>query len=155
MIDLYNSSKYFSGIEIIVNMESFFKNNISASQLSQDSLDVMKQIDNAILLDKGLGTIQTPFGICNINDLSTGCKTVISAIFINEHKDKFISLRAIDATEAGPNAIELLFEYIERTNMNISVVVEHDDIFTCKDRLYRINGEYTVNSLLFMTEVEE
>lgn len=61
---------------------------------------IIKQIDSAVIIDDD--KIQTPFGIASIEDLSTGCKTLIN---INHNPNKIISI-----VECGDNAIDCLFE---------------------------------------------
>lgn len=153
MVNLYKSTKYFNKNEIMDNPEMFFINRISSKDLSDDSIKVMHTIDKAVLLDKSTGKIQTPFGICSIEDLSTGCKIAICIIYLNEHRDRFSQIKAVNATEAGVNALDSLFDYIEKNNFNIGIITEQEDIFDCKDRIYKINGKYMVDSLLTMHKV--
>lgn len=74
MIKLYTSKKYFQPEETITDNESFFNNSVSPIVLDDYSLEVIANIDKAILLDKKIGTIQTPYGITNIDSLSTDAK---------------------------------------------------------------------------------
>lgn len=67
----------------------FFINRISASDLSPDSLRMLKIIDNATLLDIKSSKIETPFGICSIDDISTGCKVAVCIVYLNEHRKDF------------------------------------------------------------------
>lgn len=66
----------------------------------------MLDIDNAKLIDKRTGKIETPYGITDIKDLSTGCKTVLNYIFMVENPEMYSIVKAINATECGWNALE-------------------------------------------------
>ncbi|GFI11127.1 hypothetical protein IMSAGC007_03600 [Lachnospiraceae bacterium] len=149
MIRLFTSTNYFKPEEIIIDNESFF-DNIDIDALSQKSIDVMEQIDKAKLLDLNTGKIETPFGIAGVTDLSTGCKTVINTIYIYENPNAFPTVKAINATECGSNALEVLFDVLESNNINLSIVLEHeDDLYKCKEREYLVNNSHRINQLAF------
>lgn len=54
----------------------FFINRISASDLSPE-------------LDIKSSKVETPFGICSIDDISTGCKVAVCVVYLNEHRKDF------------------------------------------------------------------
>lgn len=148
MVRIYNSQMYFKSGEVIVDNESFFNNNVFSHSFSKNSLMSMLVIDKAKLLDENTGKIETPFGIADIKDLSTGCKTVLNCIYVNEHPEVYPSVKAINATECGWNAIEELFKYIETRGCDIAVVIEHDnDLYKCNDRVYILNGKEEIHSM--------
>ena len=96
------------------------------------------------------GTIETPYGSCNRDQLSTGCKTVLNTIYLYRHQDKFKNKKAIYATECGANALEVLFRFLEEYKLDIGVVLEHhEDLMTCGEREYLIDNKRKVNSLAF------
>lgn len=86
MVKVYNSVDFFDEKEILFDSEAFFDGAVSARNFDEDNLNAMKRIDKAVLLDKDTGAIKTPFGICRLEDLSTGCKTVLSLIEIIKNK---------------------------------------------------------------------
>lgn len=149
MIKIYTSNRFFEDREIIIDNESFFNNNIRPKQLSKTSLEVMWRIDKAKLIDTRTGKIETPYGICSIRDLSTGCKTVLNCIYIIEHKDKYPNAKAIELTECGWNAIEEVFQYFEDNKIeHIGLVIEHDNfLFKCKDRDYLVDNKRHIKSM--------
>lgn len=148
MIQIYNSMNFFDEEEIIVDNEGFFNNNVSAKSLSETSLNIMCKIDKARLLDKKTGKIETPYGITSIYDLSTGCKTILNCIFITENPDIYPSIRAINATECGWNAVDELFSFIESNSIQIGVIIEHDNLlYKCKDREYMVNNERRIDTM--------
>ena len=149
MINIYKSGTNFKGDEIILDNESFFNNNVSARSLTDMSLTVMNEIDKAVLLDKKSGKIETPYGITGIRDLSTGCKTVLNYIFIKENTEKYPNVKAIDGTECGWNALDKLFDIIEKEHdSKIIIVLQHDnDLYKCQDRKYCIDGITQIDTL--------
>lgn len=151
MIKIYKSLNFFPKKEVLYDNEGFFNNNISGRRLSGLSKKVMKKIDKAELIDVNLSTMQTPYGVCNIKYLSTGCKTVLNLIYIMEHRDKYNMIKAINATECGANALDVLFDVVEECNCNIGIVIEHtNELYNCRDRKYLIDDEREIDSLLWI-----
>lgn len=147
MIKIYKESNYFSNDEVLIDNESFFNNNISATELNTLCEDIMYSIDDTVLLDKNLGTVKTPFGITGISSLSLGCKTAINYALITT-SNKYKNIKAINATECGWNALEKIFSIAEQLDSDIAIIIEHDnDLFKCSNREYIINGEKTITSL--------
>ena len=125
MVRLYTSGKYFKDNEIIIDNDSFFNNNVSAKSLSENSIKVMEEVDHAKLLDQNIGKIETPYGITGIQDLSTGCKTILNCIFLQENQKVYPTV--------------------------IGIVLEHEDeIYECGNREYLINDSERITDLLFM-----
>lgn len=146
MIRLYTSLNFFKPDEILLDNEAFFKNNIGASDISDKGLKAMKLLDGAILLDKNTGKIQTPFGICSIYDLSTGCKTLLNVIYLIEY-NKYPQVKAINCTECGWNALEQIFELLDETNA-FGIIIEHDnELYNCSDRDYLVNDKEHITSM--------
>ena len=145
MIHLYRSNinKYFSEDEIIIDNESFFNDLISANYLDKDSEIAMLKIDNAILLDKLTEKIQTSYGICSIDDLSTGCKTYINIIFISKRESEYKALKALSLNECGRNVLDEIFDYVGEHDIKMKFILQHDDdTFDCREHDYLIDGVY-------------
>ncbi|MEH2928733.1 DUF4869 domain-containing protein [Candidatus Ventrimonas sp. KK005] len=151
MVKLYRSLSYFSMENILYDNEGFFNNNINGKRLSNLSKEAMQKVDKSELIDINLSTIKTPYGICNIKCLSTGCKTVLNTIYIMEHKEEYEYIKAVNATECGWNALEVLFDIVDRNDYNIGLIIEHmNELFNCNERRYLINGEKEIRNLLWM-----
>lgn len=151
MIKIYTSINYFNLENILYDNEGFFNNNINGKRLNDDSKEVIQRIDKSELIDINLSTIKTPYGICNIKYLSTGCKTVLNTIYIMEHKEEYENVEAINATECGWNALEVLFDILDRNSYNMALIIEHEnDLYKCSERDYLINGEKQLRNLLWM-----
>jgi len=151
MVKIYTSMDYFDMSNIIIDNESFFKNNISSKRLSKQSFNVMEKIDNAVLIDIGLGTIKTPYGITSIQHLSTGCKTVLNYIYIIDNMadiEMLNDIKAISANECGWNALEELFKVAESKETNIGIILEHENgVCMCSDREYCVDDTRYIHSL--------
>ncbi len=148
MIQLYRSMSFFNKDDIIVDNEAFFNNYINAKFIKEYGVYAIKSIDKAILIDENTAKVQTPFGICSIDDLSSGCKTILNIIYINEkHLNRYDSI-IVSLNECGRNALDFIFDYIEDNSIDIKFVLEHDDdTFKCRQHNYLINGKYKCNTI--------
>jgi len=148
MIKIYTYINKLARESVVVDNEAFFGMNISARGLSNRSLEVMREIDRAELLDRRTGKIETPYGICGLEGLSTGCKTILNYIHITENRDKYKKVKAINATECGWNALDNLFRQLDTDNSDIIIVLEHtDDIELCEDRECLVNNKFRVTKI--------
>lgn len=149
MIKIYTYYKYFKRNEIVIDNEEFFK-NIRIEDLSSECLDIMRKIDKAELLDIQTGKIKTPYGVCNIGNLSTGCKTAINVLYIH-NSNKFQEIKAVNITDCGINAIEEIFNMVEKHEINLGLVLKHEDnIFKCEERDFIVNDKHRINQLVFI-----
>ena len=134
--------------EILINNESFFNNNISSKEFTQNEIDIIRKIDNAEILDRNTGEIRTPYGLTSIRNLSTGCKTILNFIYINSASNKYSQIKAIEITECGWNALEELFSQYEKINSKIDLVLRHQNgLYNCTERNYLIDDEYEISDL--------
>lgn len=141
MIRLYRDLSFFDKEDVLYDNESFFKTTVEVSEFHDEFLEILNVIDNAKLLDINTGMIQTPFGVCSKDYLSTGCKTVLNLIYLYRHKGDYAWVKAINATECGVNAINEIVRFLEKTGYNIGIVIEHgDDMFLCKKSDYLIDN---------------
>ena len=126
---------------IIRDFESFFEKFVLSKDFDDLDLDVMQKIDNAILLDRNVGSVKTRFGLTDILHLSTGCKVVLSYLYIQRNKGVF-SESILDITECGSNALDILFECVDKLSDSSTVfLLRHsNNLWKCKDRYYVING---------------
>ena len=133
---------------VIRDFESFFEKYVIAKEFENMDLDVMKRIDNAVLLDKKSGAIQTQFGITDILHLSTGCKIVLSYLYIVKRSNHKFSGKLLDVTECGSNALNILFSCAEllKDSETIFLLRHTNQLLKCSNRDYNINGNYS-NSL--------
>lgn len=69
--------------------ENFFRAKIFSTSFTDVDLSVLREIDHAELLDRHTGAIQTDFGITSIDYLSTGCKTVLTYLYILRNANNY------------------------------------------------------------------
>lgn len=131
------------GNSCIRDFESFFEKYVLSRDFDDMDLYAMQSIDKAVLLDKNIGTIQTRFGVSDILHLSTGCKVVLSYLYIKRCGDTF-SGKVLDITECGSNALDVLFDCVEKLNDSETVfLLRHSNqLIKCKDRSFSfsVNG---------------
>lgn len=146
MIKIYTSQ--LKKINTINDNDNYFFQNISPQGIDELAKKVMKFIDGAELIDSSTGKIQTSRGIGSIENLSTGCKTVLNYIYAREY-DK--EIEAINISYCGYNALDVLFDIAEKDDNEIVFILLHKDgIYKCKDREYLIDGKRQINTLLDM-----
>ena len=149
MINISTDETKYLDNELIIDNESFFRLNVTAKSFHDDSIGVMKKIDNAELLDVNTGKIRTPYGECNIEDLSSGCKTVLNYLFIYENPQIYPTIKAINAIECGWNELEELCRLIEKNEDDIEVLLQHsNNTYKCSDRDYCIDGKRHISSMI-------
>lgn len=148
MINISTDESKYREDELIKDNESFFNNNVTAKNFTGDSIKVMMTIDKAKLIDAFTGKIETPYGICSIENLSSGCKTVLNYYFIKLFPNLYPNIKAINAIECGCNALEELFKAIENNEDSIEVLLQHDNkLYDCSDRTYCIDGIRTIETM--------
>lgn len=104
---LIDQTKYEEGNSV------YFDYKYKIKDMTELDKEIMGKIDKATYIGKG--GIETPYGITNIYDLSSGTKTVLNIV---NNPD-----RIFDATDCGENALEVLFELIDGTD--IKIILRH------------------------------
>lgn len=141
MINIITNLEKVSDKKVIRDASSFLNLNVLVQDFDELDLYAMSKIDKAKLLDKNIGTIQTPFGITNITNLSMGCKIVLVYLYMRRNIDKYADY-ILDITECGSNALEVLFECMDKLgDSSVVLLLRHSDgIELCTDREFAING---------------
>lgn len=135
--------------DILIDNEAYFNENILSRDFGEFELQAMQKIDGASILDKEQGTIRTSRGITSIDKLSTGCKTILNYLAII--KKPVCEFKAINVTQCGWNALEVIFEIEENKNSGMGFLLLHkDSLFYCKERDYVIDNDRYIRNLLFI-----
>jgi hypothetical protein len=111
---------------------------------------VLGGIDGARIADEENLKIDTPFGTCDIDSLSTGCKTMLNVLYLKEKGDK--SKRyLLNINEAGDRVVNLIFKEVAGTNiaLYLQYAVCPEDMGLC----YRIDGVEVKDEYDFLDKI--
>ena len=91
--------------------EAFFARHIGFEDLTPLDFEVIGYIDKAVLTYDGF--FGTPFGATRMENLSTGCKTIINVLHFPD--------RAFNLAECGNNAFRKLAEVCYDNNIDLCI----------------------------------
>jgi hypothetical protein len=111
MLKIYSKAENLPKPVVTSHNEVFFRRNFRFADLSPLDFDVIENIDNALIYKDD--TFKTPFGLTQIKNLSTGCKTVLNAI---HNPDKVFNF-----AECGGNALSELVRVCTLMDCDISI----------------------------------
>ena len=103
-------SNEINGTRVINAVDAYFDFNITADILDDVDREYMKKYDGAIILDDSTGKIETPYGITDIANLSTGTKILL----LSRHVNNCI----LNITESGRNIFK---DLMHETQLNTSI----------------------------------
>jgi len=115
----------------------FFNRKFRFEDLGEIDFGLIGKIDNAYRIPN-LEQFETPFGITDIYNLSTGCKTVLNVLHFRD--------MIFDCTECGGNALAALFDLIDETA--IIIVLSHARFILPGGVQLFVDGENVINSRL-------
>lgn len=140
------------GSIVFDNFDAFVNVYVTAKDFTNLDIYALKEVDNAKLIDRDTGLVQTEYGYTAIEMLSTGCKAVLTYLYYMRNRDSYRGDIVFNINECGWNAIDVLFDCVERLNDSSTVFcLEHQDgLFNCKKRDYLINNKERINDLLFI-----
>ena len=119
---------------MIVCNDAFFNRNVANYNFGEEDLEAIRVIDHARLL--GNFKRESEYGIGTIDDLSTGCKTILNVL---HNKD-----RVVNISECGENAFDFIFGVPDaRLYAGFPMRVK-----ICPGVTVIINDKYTINSEL-------
>lgn len=148
MIRIYTDRSLLDISKVIIDNEGFFVRKGVYFNLSAEQVQAIKRIDGAIFLNEKQTTMQTPFGVTNIGNLSTGCKTVLNYLYLKQHPIEREKVQAISLIECGANALNVLFDLVDD---DMIFLLEHrDGIHECTEHEFIINDTLKINSLMMM-----
>lgn len=130
---------------VISDPNSYFDIKVKPDIRNFGELDLyaMDKIDNAKLLDSNTGSMVTNYGVTDVFRLSSGCKTVLSYLYMMRHRDTQGN-KVLDITYCGANAIEVLFQCADKLNDSKTIfLLNHtNNLRSVEDRDYSVNGIY-------------
>ena len=138
MVKIYTDKKFLTK-PIMETNDAYFDEYVKLSDIQEAGKLYMWSIDEAEILDAQFGSVVTPFGATVKERLSTGLKTVLNLLYMIKNEEQY----ALDITECGPNALDAIFDILEKTDNKIQVYLWHGEVAKCKE----VNGrEYCVNN---------
>lgn len=148
MIKVYTNRELLGNRVILDEVDDFFNARVSSKQFDGNDETVISEIDNASVRDYKTGEIETPFGLTDINNLSSGCKTVLVYLYMKRHSDKYKDC-VLNVTGCGYNALESLFEQMDRLgdSSSILLLLHTDGLINCSKRKFLINNKYETDEI--------
>lgn len=111
MLKIYSQNELLQKPVVDRHNEVFFRRNIKYSDLVSADFEIIENIDNAKPYENDY--FKTPFGLAQIKNFSTGCKSVLNAV---HYPDSVFSF-----AECGGNAISELARVCEQLGLDISI----------------------------------
>ncbi len=151
-VKLYTKPRYLSEISpcIFSNDEEFHVTKYAKGFLERHR-DTIYSVDKAIVVNYDRLKIETPYGIASIDDLSTGCKTLLNILYLMDSGIKGEALVNVD--EAGNNVLRRILDLV--AGSNISLYITHDT--DCIDNRYSfiLNGKELQDEMEFTDVIWE
>ena len=143
MVKLYSDRKYVSG-NIISDNDAAFIQYVNAKSVSLLGREYMRLIDGAELIDENIGTIRTPFGVTVLGNLSTGAKTVLNLLYLQDKKNPIV----LDITGCGTNALNAVFALMDGYNGPVKILLEHPAVHRCDNYNFLVDDKHQFNNTL-------
>ena len=151
-VKLYTQPQYLKSISpsIISNDEAFLKTKYVNGFLERHR-DTIYAIDRAVIVNYSRLKIETPYGIASVDDLSTGCKTMLNILYLMETGVKEEALVNVD--EAGNNVLKRILDLV--AGSRISLYITHDTNCINNDRKFILNGKEMQDEMEFSDAIWE
>lgn len=152
VVRLYTRPQYLKSISpcIISNDEAFLTTKYENGFLERHR-DTIYAIDRAAVVNYSRLKIETPYGIASIDDLSTGCKTILNILRLMETGGKKEALVNVD--EAGNNVLKRILDLVAGTR--ISLYITHDTDCIDNSRKFILNGKEMLDEMEFSDAIWE
>ena len=136
---MINITRKLPDSNFIGDVESMFNLHVDPTDFNDNDLKAMREIDNAELLDRNTGLIKTPYGLCSVKNLSTGCKTVL----VYNHCYRNGIRKIINANESGANALAILFDIIDSNNDNDTklYLIHRNKMYMIPEHDFNVDGK--------------
>ena len=135
----------------VLSNDDEFRNTRDTPGFLERHRDTIYAIDKAIIVNYERLKIETPYGIAGINDLSTGCKTILNILRFMECGPKYKVLVNVD--EAGDNVLEKILDLV--AGSNISLLISHKTDCIDRTRKFELNGKPMSDEMAFLDAIWE
>lgn len=140
MIKLYTDGDKAPTQQVITFIDEKFNSSVRAKMLDNECVALLQKLDNAVIVDVERSRIQTPFGIGQLSDISTGTKVAIIVYLVGVG---VLKPATVDVTECGINAMSVAFDLADRYSVPL---ILHTPIDELGDREVLINDKYLVHT---------
>lgn len=148
MVRLY-TNKSFLDVPVIDKNNSYFMVKVGVRGITDAGIECIRKVDNAELIDRSIGTVATPFGVTSVENLSTGCQTLLNLLYV---RDNHLSV-GVDVTGCGTNALDIAFEIADGTD--IPLVLRHLSVSKCKNRNFIVNDKGKADNMFDLVALLE
>lgn len=122
IVNVCVGKEYMYSGECIKSNDIYFDRytRVAESVFFKKYADIIYRIDKAKVIDYRLHSIQTPYGITDISNLSTGLKTILNILYmIDTYGDRCDMM--ISISECGGNVYSYLFNIVSSTGIRLWV----------------------------------
>ena len=151
MVKLYTDLKYFDDVSLgVISVDADFDLSVYSTELFSDKvLEILKKYEESDIISDRL--LNGRFGPYDIEDISTGVKTLIYLILVDEGKiDK---PAFINVFECGPNVLSEVLYYIDK--LSIPGFIKNMSIFELDDFSGIVNDSYKFNTVMDLIDYLE
>lgn len=140
VVRLITSNKYLKLLNPSIYIHS---NEVKFAEIKynvgflQRNKNILHSIDRASIINEGLLKIETPYGIASVDDLSTGCKTLLNIAYLTEQLGNRIAI--VNVNECGNNALRKAFDMVSGTNIHL--YISHDTAAVDMQYKFIVNGK--------------
>lgn len=128
----------------------YFRGVTLGEEITEEDKGFIRRIDNTEFINKQ--SIITPYGNTNLENLSTGCKTLLNIL----HHPEIV----FTVNECGDNVVDIIFEYLKDSDITIhcsryampeqiykDIQIDNDVITNIKDyrKWWRLWEELNIN----------
>lgn len=152
IVRLYTRPQYLKSISpcVFSNDEEFLRTKYDRGFLERHR-DTIYTLDRALLVNIRRLKIETPYGVASVDDLSTGCKTMLNILRLMEKGVKDEALVNVD--EAGNNVLRQILDLVAGTR--ISLYITHDTDCINGKRRFLLNGREMRDEMEFSDAIWE
>jgi len=150
--------KLYTKLEYCPQQLTYIRSNDSEFRSTRDEpgflerhRDMIYAIDKAIIVNYERLKIETPYGIAGINDLSTGCKTILNILRFMELTPREEVLVNVD--ESGDNVLKRILALV--AGSNISLYISHNTDCIDDKHKFDLNGAPMPDVMAFLDAIWE
>lgn len=135
MLRIYTKKELLPECLFIPSADTEFIKIYSNEKFLEAHKNIIKKIDNAVIVNKITHEMRTPYGLTSTINLSSGLKTILVAYYYIENTKETI---ALSTNECGANTLEYLYSAV--ANSNIILYMSNAVLCLPDDYTYIVNN---------------